>query len=204
MSTLKKTIKKVIWHLRGGYKPQEFWDKWSKTFQDDPWQRTIHKQHAWMLQKVKNAKPRSILEVGCGFGRNIRFLIENGINPAIITGVDISPKMLQQAKKYINNSHVHLRIAKAEKLPFEDATFDMLIIHGVFMHISDKNISFALKECIRVAKRALIIVEQNYKVDNEYTFMHDYKTLCKNLHVSIEEYKNNKKLGLDYIYGKVR
>lgn len=201
---LKKIIRKTIWYLQGGYKPQKFWDRWANTFMLDPWQKKIHPQHIWILKKINATKSKSILEVGCGFGRNICFLIENDVNPAIITGVDISPKMIRQAKKYINNSHVHLQVAPAENLPFKDKTFDATIIHGVFMHIADKNIQKAISECLRVTRKALIIVEQNYPADNDYTFVHDYKSLLEKLDVKIEEYKKNNKVGLDYIYGKVR
>lgn len=201
MCMLKKLIKKIIWNIRGGYKPKEFWDMWSKTFMDDLWQRQIHPQHEWILKKVLSLRPKEILEVGCGFGRNIKFLIEKGINPGIITGVDLSPKILAKAKEYIKNNKVKLMEGDVKNLPFQDRNFDLTLVHGVFMHVKPDDVEKAVKEVAKVTKKDLIVVEQNYG-GNEFTFIHDYSTLFKNFNVA--EYIKNDKLGLDFYHVKIR
>lgn len=194
----KKFIKKIIWKTRGGYRPKNFWDTWADTFMEDSWQVTLHPQHDWLLSKIKKLRPRSILEVGCGFGRNIKFLQDNNIN-AKLTGIDISHKMIKLAKKFVKSSNVTFKIAEATHLPFRDREFELVFTHGVFMHIPPTDIEGAIREIVRVAKKYIILIEQNYG-GNEYTFIHSYKKLFKKLPVDIVEYKNNKKLGLDYYY----
>lgn len=200
---MKKILKKIIWNLKGGYKAKEFWDSWADTFIDDNWQVQTHAQHEWILQKIKDIKPQSILEIGCGFGRNIKFLIDNGVIPKKITGVDISQKMLKKAKQYINTSDVRLVISDIHKLPFSDKSFDLVLLHGILMHVSKQNIEVALKEVFRVTNKWIIAVEQNYN-GNEYTFVHDYKKLLRYFGGEITEYKKDKTQGLDYFFVNIK
>lgn len=205
---IKKLFKSIIRLVDGEYQPKEFWDKWSNKFIQDEWQRSIHPQHMWMLKKVKQTKPKTILEVGCGFGRNIKFLLENNIKSQI-TGVDISPKMIELAKKYVGKDKVKLLVADAKELPFADREFDAVLVHGVFMHVKPEDIQETIREVLRVTKKYLINVEQNYlpsesEGGRKYTFVHSYKKLYRSLGADIVEYENNKELGLDYYYVKIR
>lgn len=200
---MKKIIKKIIWSLKGGYKPKEFWDSWAGTFMDDNWQVQTHAQHKWILSTIKEINPQDILEVGCGFGRNIKFLIENDVKVKKITGCDISPKMIKKAKEYVLDKSVDFIVADVLALPFKDRSFDLVLVHGLFMHIKPKDLERAISEVLRIGKKALINVEQNYN-GNEYTFVHDYKKLYKKLGAQIEAYVCDKKGGLDYFYVKVR
>lgn len=203
MSMLKRFVKKFIWIIRGGYKPQKFWEQWAETFDDDPWQKEIHPQHTWLLKKIKESNPKSILEIGCGFGRNIVFLLDQGIAPQKISGVDISKKMIKHAATYIKNKKVELLSANVLDLPFSDRAFDTTFAHGLFMHVQPKDVQQAIKETMRVTKNTIICVEQNYLIDgdksSDYTFLHNYKQLFTKNGGIIKEYRSNKKLGLDYI-----
>lgn len=204
IKTQGKTLTgKIIWQVRGGYKPREFWDKWSRVFMDDPWQVKIHPQHEWLLSKLTIRPESSILEVGCGFGRNIKFMLDHGISTRFITGVDISPFMIRKAKKYLLPNKVNLKTADILKLPFENKQFDIVFTHGVLMHVKPENVKTALKELVRVANEAIILIEQNYG-GNEYTFMHEYKKLFKDIKLNVVEYRVSKKLGLDLIYAEIR
>jgi len=200
---LKKIIKKFIWDLKGGYEPRKFWDNWADSFISDSWQIKIHPQHKWILSKIKELKPESILEIGCGFGRNINFLIKNGIEAEKIIGVDISSKMIDKAKEYLKKGTVRLIVADANNLPFKNKEFDLVLIHGVFMHVKPENIEKVITESLRVSKKDLIDLEQNYN-GNEYTFVHNYKKIYKDNGAKIMNYINNKDLGLDYYHVEIR
>lgn len=203
MCMLKRLIKVVIWNVKGGYKPKAFWDNFAKTFMDDPWQRMIHSQHRWMFKKIKQENPKTVLEVGCGFGRNIKFLIEKGIQPERITGIDISSVMIRKAKSYIGKCQVKLFVGDVCSLPFKRRAFDVVLMHGVLMHVKPQDVEKAAGEVARVSRNALIGVEQNYN-GNEYTFVHNYRKLFQRANASVIEYVINKKEGLDYFYVKVR
>jgi|SRR3989344_904052 len=206
MQSIWKTIQHIKFLLNGEYHPEKYWDDWADDFIQDSWQVRIHPQHDWLIQQLKEINPTSILEIGCGFGRNIKFLIEKGISAKIITGCDFSAKMLDMAKGYINNKDVKLFKANVVDLPFRKDQFDLLISHGVFMHISTVNIRKATNEARRVARK-IILIEQNHMPEKEkdksgkYTFIHDYKKLFST-HGEITQYKDDKKLGLDLLVFK--
>lgn len=198
----KSFVEKIIWSINGGYKPKKFWNTWSKTFMDDPWQVDTHPQHEWLLQKIDIKSQKSILEVGCGFGRNMKYLIDQGINPKRITGVDISPEMIKKARKYLRKGST-LKTGNILELPFKDNSFDLVFTHGVLMHVEPKNIQRAISELVRVSKKKIILIEQNYG-GNYYTFIHNYRKTLKHLNINIVEYNTSKKLELDLIYAEVR
>lgn len=185
------------------YQPKEFWDKWADDFIKDPWQTKIHPQHKWLIKKINASKLESILEVGCGFGRNIKFLIQNGLNPSSIVGIDISPNMIKLARKYVGSKEVKFFISDLEGFK-PKKKFDFVFTHGVLMHIPEDQIDRAIDRLFRLSKKSLVLIEQNYQADNNYTFIHDYKKLLNSKKIDIIEYRSDKKLGLDLIYAKVR
>lgn len=200
---LKIHIKSLLFGMKGEYKPREFWDSWAHDFIKDPWQTKIHPQHKWLLKTIEKENPKSILEVGCGFGRNIKFLIENGISPSKISGFDISSDMIRQAYKYIKDKRV--RFSTADLIDFKTKKkFDLVFTHGVLMHIPEDRIKDAINRLVKLTKRGLILIEQNYPANNNYTFTHNYRDLLSSRKIDIIEYRSDKKLGLDLIYAKVR
>ena len=200
---IRSTVKNIVWVLRGGYKPKRFWDSWAHDFIRDPWQVKTHSQHKWLAGIIKKEKPETILEVGCGFGRNIKFLIKEGIDPSKITGSDISQNMIDLAKEFIGNSKVQL--ITSDILNFNSREkFDFVFTHGVLMHVAPIDIKKTIKKIFLLSKKHVVFIEQNYPADNDYTFIHDYKNLIKSEKSDIIEYRSDKKLGLDLIYVKVR
>lgn len=194
---LKYLVKKILWEISGGYKPRNFWNNWAKTFMEDPWQTRIHKQHEWLINNITNENPSNILEVGCGFGRNIKFLLENGVT-ASITGIDLSRSMIANAKNYLDNSKVKLITGDINNLPFKNNSYDLVFTHGVLMHVKSNVVEKAIAELLRVSKKKVILIEQNYG-GNNYTFIHDYRKILKKMELTVEIYKSDKKLGLDLI-----
>lgn len=213
MFLLGKNIKdfktKLYWSLKSPYNPKEFWENWGKTFRKEPQQQKIYPQHFWILEKLEAIKPQSLLEIGCGFGRNIQFLAANYHHPIKVTGCDISFSMLENARKYLrgikfNNQKPILIQADILNLPFKNSSFDLVLIHGVLMHIQPKNIEQAVSGAVRVSKKFLIIVEQNFiggkpnkqeflKI-NQYTFAYNHEKLFTKFGCRILEYKKTKVL----------
>ena len=163
----------------------------------------IHPQHKWLIKIVKKDRPKSILEVGCGFGRNIKFLIQNGLSPSLIVGIDISSNMIRLAREYVGNKEVKFFISDLDGFK-PKKKFDLVFTHGVLMHIPEDQINRAIDKTVSLSKKSLVLIEQNYQADNNYTFIHDYKKLLNSKKIDIIEYLGNKKLGLDLIYAKVR
>lgn len=89
------------------------------------------------------------VDVGCGEG-----WIE-AINPEVV-GVDFSAVALRRARE---NGAVHLVEASAERLPFEDDSFDLAVSLGCLEHFPDQE--GALREMARVSRMQLLTVHQH-------------------------------------------
>lgn len=80
---------------------------------------------AWVIDLLAIRENDNVLEVGFGPGVGIQFLAASA---RYVAGIDPSPEMLKQATvrnaQAIDRGRVDLRIGSAERLPFEENTFD--------------------------------------------------------------------------------
>jgi trans-aconitate methyltransferase len=83
---------------------------------------------------------RTILEYGCGIGRNIRHL-QSAFPGATVTGTDISEASLTIAAE--ENPGVHF---EAEHDKLELGIFDLIFVAGVFHHIPSAQRSSAMQK----------------------------------------------------------
>ena len=87
----------------------------------------------------------TILEVGCGTGKNTPFLAELG---GRVTAVDFSPGMIAQAKAKITAPNVTFQVADiTQPWPTADAAFDLITFNLILEHIAD--LPFVLAEASR-------------------------------------------------------
>jgi len=97
-------------------------------------------------------KGKSVLVVGCGIGATACYLVERyGVK---VIGVDISEGMVTRAKERARRKglkgKVEFRKADAQKLPFKDNLFDVVVSESVIAFVNNK--VEALKEYLRVTK----------------------------------------------------
>jgi SAM-dependent methyltransferase len=91
------------------------------------------------------------LELGSGTGFFLLNLMQAGVaRTGSVT--DLSPGMVRAALR--NAGHLGLevdgRVADAERIPYDDDTFDLVVGHAVLHHIPD--VELALREVLRVLK----------------------------------------------------
>ena len=98
-------------------------------------------------------KGEAVLDIGCGAGVDTLVAAIMVGTEGRVTGIDLIPEMLKRARtnlKKTSLNNVTLREGSAEKLPFPDETFDVVISNGVLNLIPDK--AKALREVFRVLK----------------------------------------------------
>jgi ubiquinone/menaquinone biosynthesis C-methylase UbiE len=91
------------------------------------------------------------LELGCGTGFfTLNLKLAGVIDEGHVT--DLSPGMVEVAKRNARSLgfEVEGRVADAERLPYDDDSFDIVIGHAVLHHIPDLDASF--REILRVLK----------------------------------------------------
>lgn len=94
-----------------------------------------------ILKNINLKKTDKVLDIGCGTAFYHSFFPN-------YTGIDNSKQMLNQSKANVIQ-------ANAEKIPFSDKSFD-LVISITAIH-NFKNIEKAIKEIKRVAKKQIVI-----------------------------------------------
>jgi ubiquinone/menaquinone biosynthesis C-methylase UbiE len=113
----------------------------------DPQARKMLEAYLSMIDFPQNAR---VLEVGCGTGAVTRVL---GGWPGVaeVTGVDPSPVFLARARELAASMrHVHFIEGDGRSLPFDDASFDVVVFHTVLCHLPEP--SDALEEALRVLR----------------------------------------------------
>jgi ubiquinone/menaquinone biosynthesis C-methylase UbiE len=114
------------------------------------------------------SKRKKVLDLGCAAGRDTSELTKNGY---IVTGVDLSEKLLEIAKKkYPSLSFSHSDI---RSLPFKDESYDAVWAIAVFHHLDYKDMLPTLKEFNRVLKNHGIVFIKTKKGEGRWKVKED-------------------------------
>ena len=103
---------------------------------------------------IKNVDGDKILDVGCGHGRDAKYLSESGFD---VVGIDLSCKLLEIARR--NAVKPGFCMLDMRKLSFLDDSFDGVWACASLLHIPKKEAETTLRELHRVLRpRGLIYV----------------------------------------------
>jgi len=98
----------------------------------------------WQLGRL--AAGERVLDLGSGAGTDSLIAAQMIGDTGRVTGIDMTPKMLARARAAASEmgiDNAEFVEAEAEKLPFPDASFDVVISNGVIDLIPDKDAVFA-------------------------------------------------------------
>jgi ubiquinone/menaquinone biosynthesis C-methylase UbiE len=118
--------------------------KWSETYDIDP-NRTRDLDAEVTREWLGGRRFKSILEVGCGTGKNTEFLATIAER---VTAIDFSPGMLRQAKAKAEThgfaGNVEFATVDVTKpWPFDAGAFDLVVCNLVLEHVADLGFVFA-------------------------------------------------------------
>ena len=172
MNRIKSRFKKLFGREQGvriteGVDPSifedwELWEpQWSQTRINRIWSEKV-KSHAWhedpaygLVAQHCARLGRTVLDIGCGGG--IQYAAIHDFCLGIdYTGVDITPKMLNAARKLFPD--VKFEWGDAAELQHADDQFDVTILRHVLEHHPLNHGHRILHEALRVAKNATLIL----------------------------------------------
>lgn len=137
------------------------------------------KQESEILRVLSELDFSSVLEVGCGFGRMTK-LIMNRFNPIPYVAFDISPDQIQNAREYVGNK-VDFRVSSIGNFAFKENSYDLVFASSVLMHIPPQEIQSTINKMVLAAKKYIVNVdwyEPGYdRVPAWWCFHHDYMRL---------------------------
>ena len=109
---------------------------WQKSATVAPLNRLNPLRFQFFDRHIHEWQPLQVLDVGCGGGFTCEFLARRG---AGVTGVDQSAACVEAAGRHAAAADLTIEYqqAQAERLPFEDATFDAVVCVDVLEHVED-------------------------------------------------------------------
>src|SRR5215471_17100682 len=113
---------------------QQAYDSWASQY-DTNENRTRDLEAKALPEILKNISFKNCLEIGCGTGKNIEWLIQKAEH---ITAVDLSDEMLAKAKEKITSDKVEFKQADITKeWSFARQYYDLVSFSLVLEHIED-------------------------------------------------------------------
>lgn len=94
---------------------------------------------------------KKAVDVGCGEGNLVRLMTRHG---AKAFGVECNPQQLEQAHAHKPAGDEIYHEGRAERLPFGDATIDVVVFFNSLHHVAAESMGDALAEAARVLKPA--------------------------------------------------
>ena len=121
------------------------YDSWSETYDRDR-NLTRDLDYAVTQAALANLRFSSVLEIGCGTGKNTALLASIG---AKVQALDFSDGMLAQAKNKVSSDNVTFTVADLTRpWPCAARSADLIVCNLVLEHIGD--VSFVFAEAARV------------------------------------------------------
>lgn len=120
-------------------------------------------------------KDAEILDVGCGYGRTMNELYHAGYKNLI--GADTAIEMINRGKR----EFPYLKFVKSDdKLPFDNDTFDAVILFGVLCSVVNEDMQRSLlNEIKRVLKPDGIIYVNDFLINTSIPYKLRYKKFEK-------------------------
>jgi SAM-dependent methyltransferase len=173
------------------YNPSEYWHERGKIYkQDFRYDANKRLQEEFIIDYLNGISGsfKSVLELGCGFGRITKLLLTNFDNITEYLAVDISPHQIENAKNLLSSMNISNKV----KLDFMvsdiqslnlDKKYDLVILSEVLLHILPTEIGSIIKKLLSLSKKNIINIdwyeENPPKKQAPHNFIHQYETLYK-------------------------
>jgi ubiquinone/menaquinone biosynthesis C-methylase UbiE len=147
----------------------------------------------WGLGHVEVQSGWRILDIGCGGGQTMRTLAELA-SAGRVSGVDYSPTSVETSRAVnaglIQSGRADVQQASVSKLPFDDASFDL--VTAVETHYYWPDLAQDLREVRRVLKpggRFLLIAETYKGRSMDWIFRPVMRILLQSTYLSLDEHR---------------
>lgn len=106
-----------------------------------------------ILSEIKFLRPKIVLDAGCGEAFVLKSLLDSGRNLESLTGIDISKKAINMAKKMVPQAR--FGVMDIRNIESDDNHFDLVLCLETIEHI--KNPEKALREIVRVSNKYILL-----------------------------------------------
>ena len=173
------------------YNPSEYWHERGKKYKENfRYDKSKRLQEEFLITHLNGISGsfKSVLELGCGFGRITQLLLTNYSNITEYLAVDISPHQIENAKTLLSST----KLTSQVKLDFLvsdiqslklDKEYDLVILSEVLLHILPTEIDSIIKKLIALSKKHIINIdwyaEHPPRIQARHNFIHQYEAIYK-------------------------
>ena len=177
------------------YNPIKYWTEHGRTYMTKHLSRTktdfTHRnrfqiQEQAIIQYLDKLYPsfETVLELGAGFGRISKLLIDRYQSITNYTLVDLSPSQIKNAKKYLSNSNkvgIEYHVSTIENF-YSPERYDLVLLSEVLMHQFPSKMPYLIDIIVSLSKKHIInidwyeVKQPAYKIA-DHNFIHDYQKL---------------------------
>lgn len=112
-------------------------------------QQPAHRTNSEALTATLELQGKKVVDVGCGEGHLVRLMTRHG---ARAFGVECNPAQLEKAHEAKPAGDEIFYDGRAEELPFDDASIDIVVFFNSLHHVEADKMADALGEAARVLK----------------------------------------------------
>jgi SAM-dependent methyltransferase len=173
------------------YNPAEYWHERGKVYQKNfRYDKNKRLQEEFLLTHLNGISGsfKSVLELGCGFGRIIKLLLTNYGNITEYFAVDISPNQIENAKTLISSAKLpdkvklDFLVSDIQSLKL-DKKYDLVILSEVLLHILPTEIDSIIKKLITLSNKHIINIDwyadHPPRIQARHNFIHQYEAIYK-------------------------
>ena len=173
------------------YNPSEYWHERGKIYKKNfRYDKNKRLQEEFLITHLNSISGsfKSVLELGCGFGRITKLLLTNYNTITEYLAVDISPDQIENAKTLItstklpNEVKLDFRVSDIQSLKL-DKEYDLVILSEVLLHILPTDIESIIKKLITLSKKHIINIDwyEDEPPKNQalHNFIHQYEAIYK-------------------------
>jgi SAM-dependent methyltransferase len=187
------------------YSPKDYWIEQGKVYKDNfRYNNKFELQERLLVEYLTNniftssnseGKPvkLSVLEVGCGFGRITRLLLEHFNNSITkYVAVDMSPDQINNAKRYVNETGkdeiLKFFVSDIQSLNSIDVSkerYDLVLACEVLLHVLPSEIDQVIRQLTDLSSKHVVNVdwyeEEAPKKIAPHNFIHQYEKIYANI-----------------------
>ncbi len=150
------------------------------------------KRTEWLSDVISSYHPNSVLEIGCGSGRNLYFVKKKNQNCNLFC-VEINQSAIELAKKQVGNDLCVLSNSVYSLDKIDSNSIDVVFTSGLLMHIPHDLIKTVVDNIYRISKKVIILYEL-HGPSHDFDFHRyprNYSELFQDLNFKYEVFSKN-------------
>ncbi|HEX7178472.1 MAG TPA: class I SAM-dependent methyltransferase [Nitrososphaeraceae archaeon] len=182
------------------YNPTDYWIHQGRTYKERfNYNKEFRLQEQMLSSYLKNVSPKfkSVLEIGCGFGRITKLILSNHPDVQKYLAIDLSPHQICNARQYVR-SGIDIKKRRDIDLSFVvsdiqslvlSEKYDLVLAVEVLLHILPSEIKEVIIKLVNLSKMHTINVdyyEENMTRLAPHNFLHEYQKIYNEIPSVVE------------------